>query len=58
MDFQLSHRQALFVKMVYSLNFNKKVDFRIYYGVLNLPGCFLRFTFSIDLFISPNILKN
>ena len=40
-------------------NFNMKLYFKIYYGVLNLPRVFFfRFTFSIDLFISPNIFKN
>ena len=38
-------------------NFEKKLHFKIYYGVLNPLGYFFRFTFIIDLFCSPNVFK-
>ena len=36
-------------------NFGKKLHYKICYRVLNRLGYFFRFTFSIDLFSSPNI---
>ena len=36
-------------------NLNREFHFKIYYVVLNCLGYFFRFTFSIDIFLFPNV---
>ena len=38
-------------------NFDKKLHFKIYYGVLDLPLVFFQIHIIIDIFSSPNIFK-